>query len=73
MPKIFQSYRQTWIKYHPHWELILWNEKNIDQLKYFQRENFEKLSNYSEKSDYLRFCISFDFKFSNVSVVAHLV
>ncbi len=35
----------------------MWNEKNIYELLYFEESYFNLLENYSEKSDYLRFCI----------------
>jgi inositol phosphorylceramide mannosyltransferase catalytic subunit len=41
--------------------LIVWNEKNINELKYFQENDFNNLNNFSEKSDYLRFCIVLEY------------
>ncbi len=57
IPDNYNLYRQTWLEKNNNWCTILWNENNITSLTYFKKDDFEKCVNYSEKSDYLRFCI----------------
>lgn len=57
MPKIFYTYQETWLKLNPGWSLCMWNDENICSLKFFDNNVFLQCVNYSEMSDYLRFCI----------------
>ena len=61
MPEDFKQYQISWIKKHPHWKLITWNDLDIWQLKYINIEDYNLCKNYSEKSDYLRFCILLEY------------
>lgn len=57
MPAKFKSFTETWKNHNSDWEYILWNEDNIYSLRDLKKSDYKKLSNFSEKSDYLRFCI----------------
>lgn len=57
MPNDFIRYQKTWLHFNAWWQIKMWNEKNIYELLYFEESYFNLLENYSEKSDYLRFCI----------------
>lgn len=61
LPKRFQNYQNTWRNFHPNWKIILWNENNISKLKYLDTSVLNECANYSEKSDYLRFCILLEY------------
>lgn len=61
MPNEFLFYQKTWINHHSDWSLILWNESNIAQLKFVNWNDYDLLSNYAEKSDYLRICILLEY------------
>lgn len=57
MPEEFLEYQKSWIKKHPNWKFFIWDERNIQKLKYINLHDYNLCKNYSEKSDYLRFCI----------------
>jgi mannosyltransferase OCH1-like enzyme len=61
IPTEFLWYQNWWIVKHPSWKLIVWNEKNIPHLKHYNKQDFNKLVNFSEKSDYLRMSILLEF------------
>jgi len=61
MPRSFLWYQKTWLKFNPGWEIKIWNEENIESLKEFKIEDFNKLVNWSEKSDYLRIIILLEY------------
>ncbi len=61
MPELFINYQKTWIKHHPGWELIIWNENNLNNLKNIDFADLNKCNSFSEKSDYLRFCILMEY------------
>lgn len=52
-PQEFEMYQKTWIKFHPNWELMFWNEENLPTgLK--RKEIYERLRSPVERSDLLR-------------------
>lgn len=61
MPEKFKNFSETWKKNNKDWEYILWNENNIYELKSLDCNIYKKLDNFSEKSDYLRFCIILEY------------
>lgn len=61
MPSDFYSYQQSWLNYNPEWKLVFWTDDKISSLKFFSETHFSLLSNLSEKSDYLRFCIVLEY------------
>lgn len=56
-PEKFSIFQKTWIKCYPDWNLQVWNEGNIHDLQNVNQSDLNKLNNYSEKSDYLRYII----------------
>lgn len=61
LPAKFQEFQKTWVNIHKDWQYYNWNESNIWNLQYINLVDFNKLYNYSEKSDYLRFCILLEY------------
>lgn len=61
MPKLFINYQKTWAENHPWWEIIVWDENNILNLKNIDVTDLNKCNSLSEKSDYLRFCILMEY------------
>lgn len=54
----------SWKKHHPHWEIKLWTEREMETFVWssFHAENFfKKGKNWAEKSDILRFEILYQF------------
>lgn len=61
LPSLFKEYQKSWKKFNPKWKLKVWNEKNIEYLKYFNKNIYSSLPNYIQKSDYLRIIILLEF------------
>lgn len=61
VPEKYKAYQKSWIKYHPNWEYILWNEEMGDELiknkynKYY--EAYKNVKYPIMKVDILRYCI----------------
>jgi mannosyltransferase OCH1-like enzyme len=52
MPDEFEHYGETWRQHHPDWEMRLWTDSNLPELKF--PEAFERSRNHGERSDVLR-------------------
>jgi hypothetical protein len=52
MPEEFQHYGETWRRHHPDWEMRLWTDSNLPELRF--PEAFERCRNHGERSDVLR-------------------
>jgi hypothetical protein len=52
MPEEFQHYGETWERHHPEWEMRLWTDSNLPELRF--PEAFERCRNHGERSDVLR-------------------
>lgn len=57
----FKHFAESWKNQNKDWKYILWDEQNIKLLKYLKSSDYERLNNFSEKSDYLRFCIIWEY------------
>jgi mannosyltransferase OCH1-like enzyme len=55
LPAHFEKLQQTWKDKHPDWEFKLWTDENTKSLNLINRELFEAVPNYGEKSDILRY------------------
>lgn len=55
LPEKCRILRETWIKNHPGWQLILWTEKEIEEFGLENKEAFDLSTNYGEKSDIARY------------------
>ncbi len=54
VPKKYAKWMSTWSEHHPDWTYILWTDDDIQYLRLFNRDLFNKAKNYGEKSDILR-------------------
>jgi mannosyltransferase OCH1-like enzyme len=61
LPIEFKRYWNTWKNHHPWWDYILWDDESINKLPKLDISILNILKNFSEKSDYLRFCIIQEF------------
>jgi mannosyltransferase OCH1-like enzyme len=52
MPDEFEFYGETWERHHPEWEMRLWTDSNLPELRY--PEALERCRNHGERSDVLR-------------------
>ena len=55
------KWQQTWKKYNPDWELILWNDERLKTINIINEKYLDSCDNYSMKSDILRFDILYQF------------
>jgi mannosyltransferase OCH1-like enzyme len=51
-PEEYADYQATWLRHHPGWELQLWTEENLPQLR--RPEAAERLRTPAERADILR-------------------
>lgn len=61
LPEHFEKWRESWLKLHPTWEYILWDEEKIAQLKLVNKEFIDQETNYGAKSDLIRYEIIYQF------------
>jgi len=52
LPEEFEHYGETWKQHHPEWEMRLWTDSNLPELRF--PEAFERCRNHGERSDVLR-------------------
>jgi hypothetical protein len=52
MPEEFEHYGETWRHHHPDWEMRLWTDSNLPELRF--PDAFERCRNHGERSDVLR-------------------
>lgn len=52
MPDEFEYYGETWQRHHPDWEMRLWTDSNLPELRF--PDAFERCRNHGERSDVLR-------------------
>lgn len=53
MPDQFERYGESWRRHHPGWELRLWTDAELPELRF--PEALEKARNFGERSDLLRY------------------
>jgi inositol phosphorylceramide mannosyltransferase catalytic subunit len=53
VPAVFDEWRKTWMQLEG-WEYKLWTEKEISQLRLYNRALYDSSTNYGEKSDIVR-------------------
>ncbi len=61
LPIEHQRYRESWLKYNPTWEYILWREEDLVDFPFIHKKAFMTATNYGEKSDILRYEILYRF------------
>lgn len=54
-PEKFKKWQKSWKQFHPAWKYILWTDKDIKNFKFRNRELFDRVKNYGQKSDILRY------------------
>lgn len=52
LPEEHERYGETWRKHHPGWEMRLWTDSNLPDLRY--RDLFDRARNHAERADVLR-------------------
>lgn len=61
LPRQFRMLAQSWIKHHPDWQYILWDNESVKKLKLYNQDLFDSVNNWGEKSDILRYEILYRF------------
>lgn len=61
VPKKYDEWRQSWLKYNPEFEYILWDEKEILDIGLINEEKFLKSKNLGIKSDIARYELLYRF------------
>ena len=61
VPKKYDIWRNSWIKYNPDFEYILWDEKKILETGLINEKQFMQAKNYGVKSDIARYEILYKF------------
>lgn len=59
MPEEFEYYGETWREHHPDWEMRLWTDDNLPELRF--PDALERCRNHGERSDILRSELLFQF------------
>ncbi len=55
LPEKCRVLRETWMKNHPDWQMILWTDKEIEQLGLENKALYDASTNWGEKSDIARY------------------
>ena len=61
LPDNFIKWREKLLYLNKDWSILIWDDKNIKKLKWYKNDLFQKLQNYSEKSDYIRYLCVYEF------------
>lgn len=54
-PERFKKNQLSWQKYNPDWEFKLWTDEEVKCLRLYNQEQYDKATNFGEKSDILRY------------------
>jgi hypothetical protein len=60
-PHKFLKFLQSWKLFHPHWLIIVWDDKMAEKIQLKNRDLYERASLYCEKSDILRYEVLYQF------------
>lgn len=60
-PEKYRAYMQSWIDFHPTWELRLWTDADVATFPWKNRALFDRATNYGEKSDIWKYEIVEEF------------
>lgn len=55
LPQKYKAFAQTWMKYHPDWQYILWTDQMVKKIRLINQQLFDQTKNLGEKSDILRY------------------
>ena len=61
IPEKYAKLQESWKKYNPDWEYILWTDESIKDIKLLNEDIFNSTQNYGAKSDIARYEILFQF------------
>lgn len=61
VPKCYLAWRKSWQKFHPGWIYILWTDKEVNNLKLYNQDYFNKARNFGEKANVLRYELLYQF------------
>ncbi len=61
LPQQYYQWQQTWIKYHPDWQYILWTDAEIEKLDLENKSLYDACKSYGAKSDIARYEILYRF------------
>ena len=61
VPKRYEDLIESWKKYHPDWEYKLWTDKEVSNFDMVNRKIFNKVKDYAEKANILRYEILYQF------------
>ena len=57
IPKIYREFGDTWKRLNPEWEYKLWTDADDKDVDIPRRDIYDSLTNYGQKSDFLRYHI----------------
>jgi mannosyltransferase OCH1-like enzyme len=55
LPATCKKLRETWMQQHPHWQFMLWTDKEVEEFGLINQERYNASNNYGEKSDIVRY------------------
>lgn len=61
LPDVLREYVDTWIAFHPDWEVYLWNDETVKKIKLHNQDLYDKSRNAGMKSDILRYELIYQF------------
>lgn len=61
LPQNYQYYLETWRKFHPLWEIKLWDEKAILKENFLSQDLYNQAESYAEKADIARYEILYKY------------
>lgn len=60
-PEKYKTWQTTWLEHHPDWTYMLWTDENSKDFPMYNRELFDKVKNFGEKADILRYELLYKF------------
>lgn len=54
LPERYKKLQESWRKYHPDWEYIVWQDADIEQFGLHNKDLYDQSTNYGERSDLAR-------------------
>lgn len=61
MPRNYQYYIQTWRNFHPHWEIKIWTDHDIEEENLSNKDLYLSAESYAERSDIARYDILYKY------------
>ena len=54
-PEKYKRLKETWIKYHPDWNIKVWNDEDAESFGLVNKKLYDIIHNYGAKSDIFRY------------------